>query len=341
MKIFSRGTLFMGLVTLSVTSQAIEPIPQEAGWSGLVNVGLAYFDGSSNMIAGVDAVSIDIGNPVISSLSESPDSESFGMPQVNLNIKYTFSTQTQLFAGSSMEDIVQFDTASVVGVRQQFTDRSIIELSTVSTPLLSPVQVWSDPYVVGVERQQTDRTSRGARLEYANILGTGFGVQYTQRKTELDDELSGSTQLGLTPAEAQLLDREGDVKRFVGYYRFAPIGRNIVELRLNKRSDDLDGDAMSGDQNQIQVTSVYLGERYIIASNIFVAQKDYDAVNPVFGVTRESDTLGLGFVLLDKNLFSSKDWYGQASLVWVDKDSNIDFYDVSSTMISAGAQYRF
>jgi len=339
MKFFSRYILFCSLAALGGVANAIEPIPQEAGWSGHVNLGLAYFNVASNMITGVDAASLEIGDSVIDSLSDSPETESFAMPQINLNFKYTFSTQTQLFAGSSVEDILQFDTASVVGVRQQFSDRSIIEFSMVSTPLLSPVQVWSDPYVTGVERQETDRTSRGGRIEYANILGSGFGVQYTQRNTKLDEELSGTTDF--TSAEAQLLDREGDIKRLVGYYRFKPVGRNIFELRISQRSDDLDGKAMSGDDNQVQVTHVYIGARFTIASNIFLSQKDFDDVNPVFGVKREDDTSGLGFVLIDSELFGNKDWYGQATAVWHDRDTNIEFYDDSSAMISIGAQYRF
>jgi hypothetical protein len=240
-----------------------------------------------------------------------------------------------------MEDIVQFDTASVAGIRQQFSDNSILEISSVSTPLFAPIQVWADPYVVGEDRIETDRISRGARIEYDKILGTGFGIQYTQRETEIDDELSGTTQLTLTPEEIQLLDREGDVTRIAAYYRFKPIGRNILEVRLSRRSDDLNGDAMAGEQDQLQITNAYIGQRYIVATNVFYSQQDYDAVNPVFGRKRESDTLGLGFVVFDQQLFNSKNWFGQASLVWVEKDSNIDFYDVGSTMVSLGAQYRF
>jgi len=136
MRFLFRPVLFCSLMALGDTANAIEPIPQEAGWSGHVNLGLAYFSVVSNMIAGVDAASLDIGDPVINSLSDSPETETFAMPQINLNFKYTFSTQTQLFAGSSVEDILQFDTASVTGVRQQFSDRSILEFSLVSTPLL-------------------------------------------------------------------------------------------------------------------------------------------------------------------------------------------------------------
>jgi len=121
-------------------------------------------------------------------------------------------------------------------VRQQFSDKSILELSMVSTPFLSPTQTWEDPYVVGVNRKETDRTSRGPRIEYDKILGTGFGVQYTQRKTEIDKERSGTTQLGLPADQAKLLEREGDTRRLVGYYRFPRIERNIFEIRVGRLS---------------------------------------------------------------------------------------------------------
>jgi len=166
-------------------------------------------------------------------------------------------------------------------------------------------------------------------------------VQYTQRETELDEELSGTTQLGLSPAQAQLLDREGDIKRLAVYYRFKPIGKNIFVVQLSQRSDDLDGAAMSGDANQLQLTHVYVGQRFTTASNIFIAQKDFDAVNPVYGDTREDDKLGLGIVVIDNKIFNGKNWLGQATLAWYDLDSNIDFYKTNTSMISLGAQYRF
>lgn len=319
---------------------AIEPIPLESGWSGFVNIGVSYFSGKSNTLAGVDALSIDFGDPTIDDLDE-PDTDSFVIPQVNLNLNYTFPTQTQLFTGSSMENIFQFDNVSTLGIRQQFSDRSILELSFISTPFFAPVQVWKDPYVVGEPREETDRTSRGARVEYANILGSGFGVQYTQRNIKIDDELSGSTQLGLTPEEQGLLHREGDIRRLVGYYRFQPVGRNIFEVRLSYRDDDLDGEAMSGGEYQLQVTDLYFGERFVFAPNIFIGTKEYDEENPVFDKTRKDFTYGVGVVLLDTKLFKSDSWYGQASALWVDKDSNINFYDAGSLMLSLGTQYRF
>jgi len=114
MKHFSRYVFTIALLVLVGNANAIEPIPQEAGWSGFVNLGVSAFDVKSNLIAGVDAASIDIGDPVINSIFDEPDSESFAMPQVSLNLKYTFASQTQLFMGSSIEDILLYRSGQIL-----------------------------------------------------------------------------------------------------------------------------------------------------------------------------------------------------------------------------------
>lgn len=335
-----RRALWVATIVLSGAANAIEPIPETPGLSGFITLGLGALSAETNQVTGIDAFGVKVGDATISSLL-APKSKSSVMPQVNLSLAYTFSTQTQVFLGNSLENVVQFDTASLFGVRQQFRDKSILELSVVSTPFISPVQVWQDPYVVGVERQETDRTSRGLRIEYDRILGSGFGVRHTQRKTEIDEERSGTVQLGLSAADAALLSREGDVQQTLVSYRFPRVGSNLFEARVGLTKESLDGKAMSGDQYEFQLTHVYIGGRFTLASNLFLATQEYDAVNPVFSLTREDDTWGIGFVLFDKKIFNSKNWLGQASFVHQKQSSNIAFYEASSTIFSLGAQYRF
>jgi len=119
------------------------------------------------------------------------------------------------------------------------------------------------------------------------------------------------------------------------------MGRHIFEFRLGQQTDDMDGVAMSGDEKQFQMTYVYAGQRFTIASNLIFANMEYDAVNPIYGLTREDDTVGVGFVLFDNKLFGSKNWIGQATAVWYDLDSNIRFYDSYARLISAGVKYQF
>jgi len=332
--------LSLAILAVCSSAGAIEPIPDKPGWSGFVILGGGVAEAETNMVAGIDMYGIDVGEPRIDSLSESPDSKSLGLPQVNLNLNYTFGTKTQLFFGNSLENVVQFDTATNFGVRQQFADRSILEVAAVSSPALSPTQVWADPYVVGVKRVETDRTNRGMRIEYDRILGSGFGVRYTQRTIDIDKERSG-TGLGLTEDEMSLLDRNGDSRRLQLSYRFPKLGRNVFDLRIGRLEDDFDGKAMSGDQNEFYLTHAYIGDRFGVVSNLFVAQQDFDAVNPVFDKTRKDDNWGLGVVLIDMKLFHSAKWWGQATFAWYEQDSNIDFYDAKSTLFMLGAQYRF
>lgn len=322
-------------------AHAIEPIPDETGWSGFVNIGAGGLRAESNLVAGIDKYSISIGNATIDSLSDAPKEKTLAIPQLNGYINYTFSTRTQLFVGNNLEDIIRLDLVSTFGVRQQFADKSIIALSSVSSPAFNPIQVWADPYVVGVDRVETDRSSNGLRLEYDKILATGFGLQYTQLDYEIDNELSGTTQLGLPAAQAALLNREGTSKRLVGYYRFAPVGRNIFELRVGFKEEDRDGKAMSNDQNEISLVHAYIGDRFTLATNISYFTSEYDTVNPVFNATQDDDTLGLAFFVFDKKIFNSKNWWGQASVVYFNRDSNINFYDESSLALVAGAQFRF
>jgi hypothetical protein len=338
---FSPILLVPLFVALAGSAYAIEAIPEEAGWSGHLRLGAGGFSVKTNMISGINKSSTEVGDAKIDSLDDGPDSMSTPVPQFNLNLKYTFSTQTQVFVGNSLEDIVQLDLVQVFGVRQQFSDRSILEVSAVASPSFAPVQVWEDPYVVGEDREETDRNSRGFRLEYDKILGSGFGLRFTQRETEIDDEFSGTTQLGLSNEQAALLDREGDTTNVAVSYAFKPVGRNLFSLRLGISDHDLDGEAMAGDSNQFQLTYVHLGDRFITAINGTFISKEYDASNPVFDKTRDDDGFGLAILFFDKGLFDSKDWWGQATVMYIEQDSNIDFYDQSAAAVILGVQRNF
>jgi hypothetical protein len=51
--------------------------------------------------------------------------------------------------------------------------------------------------------------------------------------------------------------------------------------------------------------------------------------------TREDDSMGLAVFVIDKPLFDSKNWWGQASAARVEQDFNIDFDDQRSLAVIA------
>ena len=77
--------IIMALVCSPVS--AFEQIPKESGFDGFVRLGGGYSWVKSNMVAGTDLG--DVGQRKISSLTDSPDSKSGGVPQFDWNVKYT------------------------------------------------------------------------------------------------------------------------------------------------------------------------------------------------------------------------------------------------------------
>ena len=129
------------------------------------------------------------------------------MPLINGEVTYTFAaSRTQLYFGNQLEDFIQFDFSTLLGVRHELGDKSLIAASYVFSSV--PTEVWEDPYLTNQRRSKTDRDSNGLRLEWDKIAGTGLGIQYTYRNIELDDEMSGQS-LRLSASEMDLLDREG------------------------------------------------------------------------------------------------------------------------------------
>ncbi len=84
-RLFSAVLLSWVLILGSGTVSAFQQIPEESGFSGFVNLGAAYIETESNMVAGLG--SVDLGNDTINSIFDDPDSESNALPLVNLDLR--------------------------------------------------------------------------------------------------------------------------------------------------------------------------------------------------------------------------------------------------------------
>ncbi len=317
----------------------LRPLPKESGFSGFVNLGAMSVNVESNMVAGNDVA--DVGNSVITSLTASPDSNNDVIPLLNFDARYTFaSTRTQLFLGNNLEDLLRLDLTAQAGVRQGFSEKSSVSASVVFSSV--DAQVWEDTYVVNTARAETDRSSIGVRLNWDRILDSDFTVQYTFRNIEIDKELSGLTQLGLAPAQASLLNREGDQHRVdVGYaWRIAPRHILIPTYRYIKR--DLNGAAMANDRNALQLTYAYRGDRVSVAVNVEYANSGYDAVHPIYLTTRDDDFYGGGVQVFWHEPFGAPEGLSLlGTLVASYSDSNIDVYDEKVYGAGLSLFYKF
>jgi len=321
-------------ISVATTAQATDltDIPQESGFSGFINVGGAYGRVKSNLVA-------DFGQERTDTLTGSPDGQSIGTPLLIGNLRYTLvNSRTQIFLGNNMEDFVRYDITNQIGVRQEIGRAGIIGVSGLFSGFAT--QVWKDPYVTGQNRQETDRTSTGARIAWNKIFGSNLHLQFSQRKFELDNENSGNF-LGLTQAQQALLNREGDQRVLKATYVFDINQRHIIVPAVISSEFDLDGKSMSHDQKGVKLTYTYRGDPIIWIANIAYSQSDYDEVNPIFGIKADAEDVEVSLRGLYRSPFGWKKWSLMGSVGFYESNSDIDFYDGEVTVASLSMFRRF
>lgn len=327
----------VGSGLLAFTANAFDRIPQQDGFSGYLFLGASSNSMETNTVASIG--SADVGDERVGSLSRSPDSISYGQFTPAFGLSYTFAvTRTQIYGGTELEDFLTQDRTLGIGVRQ-----GIGSLGNFSASLLASTgnEVWADPYVVGADREATDRKSGGVRLGWERMLESDFDVTYTKRTIELDDELSGSA-LGLTQAERKLLDRDGDQGKLDASYRWDPAPNHVLRPVLSYVKHDLDGDAMSRGGAQFELNYQYTGlENWELMANILAGSLKSDDVNPIFDEKQEVDRMGVSLAATYKEPFGMKDWMVRSTLSYGEEDSNIDFYDSSLKSLNLGLMCKF
>jgi hypothetical protein len=333
--------LAMLTVGLAPTAMAIEPIPATPGWRGFVVVGGGYADLKSNTVAGNNL--IDIGQPVISSVAQRPSSDDTFHPVVTGEINYTFANGWQAFFGTSIEDAVTLDGVTQLGARKNMGSAGILQGGFLFSGI--PTQVWEDPYAEGVQRDETDRDSTGLRLQWDRVLGTAFELTFSYRDISIDTERSGAgvTSVACDATCQDLLRRDGDQYHFDASYRFR-LGegqRHIVRPMLRYTIDDRDGEAISGDGYRLQLSYVFLGQGYTVASNVAYGSSSFDARNPIFGARTDTDGVVVDTTLFYRLPFESGRWQAVGGVLWGEGNSDVAFHDSEIFMVNAGVMYRF
>ncbi|MHC4132686.1 MAG: DUF2860 family protein [Planctomycetota bacterium] len=318
----------------------LQPVPEESGVSGFVNIGTAYMEAKTNMFAGNELISI--GDDTVGSIFGNPDTDHEMIPMINGELRYTFGdSRTQIYFGNQMEDVLTFDAATLLGVRKELGDKGTGAISYVFNGIVT--EVWEDPYVENAKRTETNRESKGIRLEWDRLYGTNVGVEYQWRKIDIDDEFSGTLGgLGLTPAEIGQLDREGDSQRGEVYYTWRLGGGHSLVPAFRFGKNDLDGDAMASDVYAIRLNYAYRSEKYSIVVTGHVGNEEFDKTNPIYTKTREDDVYGIGVTALLHQPFGWPEGMSLAGTVgYYEADSNIDFYNSEVLMVGTSVLYNF
>lgn len=321
---------------------AIEPIPATPGWRGFVVLGVGRTELESNFVAGNTLV--EIGQPTFRSLNDGPSSDDAVHPLVTGEVNYTFANGWQAFFGTSLEDAVTLDGVTQLGARKELGSAGVLQGGLLFSGI--PTETWEDPYAEGVRRKETDRDSSGARLQWDRVLGSPLQLTVSYRDISIDRERSGEgvTSVACDAACRELLVRDGDQYSFDASYlfRFGGEGRrHLVRPLVRYTVDDRDGDAISGDGYRLQLSYVFVGQGYSVASNVAYGSSSQDERNPIFGEYTDADGMAVDTTLFYRLPFESGRWQAVGSVLWGEADSDVAFHDAEILTFSLGAMYRF
>lgn len=343
---FNRSLIRLAAVVacaIAPAAQAIEPIPETPGWRGFVLAGAGYLDFRTNLVAGNTIV--DVGNSTIASVNDPPESDSATLPVITGEVNYTFGNRSQVFFGTSLEDAVTLDAVTQLGLRKDLGSAGALQAGILFSGI--PGEVWEDPYAEGVVRDATDRDSSGLRFQWDRIMGSAFEFTLSYRDISIDTERSGEGVLSVTCDAAcqALLVRDGDQYTVDLSYLFR-LGqgqrpRHLLRPMVRYRMDDRDGDAIAGDGYRLQLSYIYLGDGFTLASNAAFGAQSYDEANPIYGVKTDSDLLAVDATLFYRLPAESGRWQLVGHVLWGEDDSDVDFHDNEVTMVSLGVMYRF
>jgi hypothetical protein len=333
--------LALGASVAAPLASAIEPIPQTPGWRGFVVGGVGYTELKSNLVAGNGI--IDIGHDTINSIYDAPRSDSTWHPLFTGEINYTFEDQWQVFLGTSLEDAVTLDGVSQLGVRKDLGASGVLQGGYLFSGIQT--QTWEDPYAEGVKRKETNRDSNGVRIRWDRVMDSAFELTFSYRDISIDKERSGQgvTSVPCDVTCQDLLRRDGSQYSFdVSYlFKLGEGSRHLLRPMVRYTVDNRKGDAISGDSYRLQLSYVFLGQGYTVASNLIYGGSNEDARNPLFGVRTNSNRYAVDATLFYRLPAASGRWQAVGSILWGQDDSNVRFYNTDVFNLSLGAMYRF
>lgn len=325
--------LALALSTCTTSALALDPMPQEAGFSGYLDVGAAGGTVDSNFLAKI--VGVDLSNDKIYSY-KSPNETTIIIPTFDFNVGYTFDNKkTRVSLGTAVESSIDFSANTALAVRHEFDALGSVELAGL-LPSAFAVKVWEDPYFTGQDRSSTEKTSSGGRLTWDNMVGSNFELIGSYRKIDIDKERSGDSLDGLTVAERQLLDREGDVIRVELGYMFNYSGGDLkVRPSVAYIDRDLDGDAMAQDGYELGIQLMYNAGSYKWLNRAVYQDLDGDKDNPIFNQANGADVYVLASEVQVPEPFGWDKWKGTVGVSWGDNQADIKFNKSSVALFAA------
>ncbi len=323
------NTLFL-ILGCSLFSTTLWADIGERGWGGSIGLVLGGVSSENPL----DAYG---GKKRIESLDAAPTRYNYNFLLPEFAVNYTFQNRITAYLDGSLLE------GGDSGIRYTFGGGTILSLSL---PLFlgTSADVWQDPYLTGSERQMTEATMDEAiGFSLDNIGGLYASVEYLYQDISIKNDRAGeSPSAGLTATEIKQLQRSYRSHSITATLPPFMLSRHLYLIGGASYTDTrADGAANSFTTQSLELTLAYEQRRFEVFGHLSAGSAQYRVLNPLFNKERRDQ---LSTIALGITCWQPFNWQ-QSSLelmvVSEQSDSNINFYETQTELLTIGMNYHF
>jgi len=292
------------------------------------------FSGEIALITGLISTNSNLStqsDDTINGLDSKGDSTVHGiiLPLGKLTYALNDDHSQRLYIGTSREDIAVGTLAFELGYQFDLESGTTVDVSFLPTVMSG--EVWSNPYLEGQARSETDQTGNAYRLQLTNINQSAISLDLAYATQNIENDA--------VPYETLKRDSKAYyikvqyLKMFDRTSGFAPSLRYI--------DHSADGKAESFTAYEAEFSYFFSTGSHGVALTGSYSHRPYQAVNQVFAEKREDNVFDVFATYEYSNIENWKNWGVTALAGYTLNHSNIDFYSSNELLLLAGLIYKF
>lgn len=315
----------MGLLTGLQFTQVVNAADEGGSFSGTIGAGAIIIDSGNNLNPNGSKRRLE-------SLDEAAERETTAiaiiLPRLTWNVAGQDGLKVYFLTDPPIDEVGGF--ALNLGASYRVEGVGVIDGAAFFTPF---VEAWQDPYLVGVDRQETDTTKYGMKIGLNRIAGSGFRVNFVYLNDDVDTDIIGTMMPDLA--------RDGAVYSLNMNYSLYPAKGLEIRPRVSFRKGEYDGEANSFSKYKFELEARYMTGSLMVTPRVHYSYSGYDKEHPVFKKTRDNNSYGISLAANYMAPFNLQDWSVMALLSLSKGDSNIDFYDTEAITFGCLVNYHF
>jgi hypothetical protein len=193
--------------------------------------------------------------------------------------------------------------------------------------------VWENPFLTGVDRNETDAESFGYGLDCDNVLNTGIGIYFKQMEIDVDQDLIGDIEADLR--------RDGADTTLGMSYPWNLGAGGVLSGSISYILIDRDGEANSGHGYAAELNNTLGWGRFSFATGLELIAREFDAIHPVFNEKIEEAAFTVSETVSYTEPFGLKNSYLFGVAAYSETVADIAFFEGNAFILGAGVGYRF